>query len=258
MVVGAFPIAKLSVLLVKQISKPIANLCKERAKNHPFFRTYVCMPPAQFYNWCEIQTKMWILNMGKPVNIPVLSEAMAIELGANLLGEGIIFALGAGLLIFEYNRQGRKEEAKETQRVSEMSHINRTIEDLYFTVQKQETQLREMERIVLSLTGQPPKHYDEKEPKRRPSDPPKPNPPQANIKSEPVKEIVTFTTPYPERGLVNKALNYIQLDVLTFTVDANNNNKNKLFVTSVDDTREDSVITNALHHIENHLHSLFD
>lgn len=47
MVVGAFPIAKLSVLLVKQISKPIANACKERAKNNPFFRTYVCMPPAQ-------------------------------------------------------------------------------------------------------------------------------------------------------------------------------------------------------------------
>lgn len=47
MVVGAFPIAKLSVLLIKQISKPIANICKERAKNSPFFRTYVCMPPAQ-------------------------------------------------------------------------------------------------------------------------------------------------------------------------------------------------------------------
>lgn len=47
MVVGAFPIAKLSVLLIKQISKPIANVCKERAKNSPFFRTYVCMPPAQ-------------------------------------------------------------------------------------------------------------------------------------------------------------------------------------------------------------------
>lgn len=47
MVVGAFPIAKLSVLLIKQISKPIANICKERAKNNPFFKTYVCMPPAQ-------------------------------------------------------------------------------------------------------------------------------------------------------------------------------------------------------------------
>lgn len=47
---------------------------------------------------------MWILNLGKPVNIPVLNEAMAIELGANLLGEGIIFIIAAGVLIAEYSR----------------------------------------------------------------------------------------------------------------------------------------------------------
>lgn len=47
---------------------------------------------------------MWIMNLGKPVNIPVLNEAMAIELGANLLGEGIIFIIAAGILISEYNR----------------------------------------------------------------------------------------------------------------------------------------------------------
>lgn len=47
---------------------------------------------------------MWILNLGKPVNIPVLSQEMAIELGANLLGESVIFVIGAGLLIVEYAR----------------------------------------------------------------------------------------------------------------------------------------------------------
>lgn len=56
------------------------------------------------YNWMEVKTKMWILNLGKPVNVPELSETVAIELGANLLGEGIIFSIGAGLLIFEYRR----------------------------------------------------------------------------------------------------------------------------------------------------------
>lgn len=47
MVVGAFPAVKLAVLAFKQLSKPIANVMKERAKNHPFFRKYICMPPAQ-------------------------------------------------------------------------------------------------------------------------------------------------------------------------------------------------------------------
>lgn len=56
------------------------------------------------YNWCEIKLKMWVLNLGKPVHIPVLNEAMAIELGANLLGETIVFSIAALLVIMEYNR----------------------------------------------------------------------------------------------------------------------------------------------------------
>lgn len=47
MVVGAFPAAKLGVLALKQISKPIATFLKSRAKNSQFFRQYICMPPAQ-------------------------------------------------------------------------------------------------------------------------------------------------------------------------------------------------------------------
>lgn len=47
MAIGAFPAAKLGVLAIKQISKPIANVIKSNAKQSPIFRKYVCMPPAQ-------------------------------------------------------------------------------------------------------------------------------------------------------------------------------------------------------------------
>lgn len=47
MVIGVFPAAKLGVLAIKQISKPIANVLKSNAKSSPFFRKYICMPPAQ-------------------------------------------------------------------------------------------------------------------------------------------------------------------------------------------------------------------
>jgi len=59
------------------------------------------------YNWCEVKTKMWIMNLGKPTTIPNLNEAMAIELGANLLGETIVFSIAAGILWVEYSRQVR-------------------------------------------------------------------------------------------------------------------------------------------------------
>ncbi|XP_050071998.1 putative OPA3-like protein CG13603 [Anopheles maculipalpis] len=151
MVVGAFPAAKLGVLAMKQISKPIANLLKERAKNSPFFRKYVCMPPAQFYNWMEVKTKMWALNLGKPTTVPVLNEAMAIELGANLLGEIIIFTIGAGLLLLEYQRQVRKEANKEEMMLQEKLELQATINELNFQVQRLDTQLREVARVTADL-----------------------------------------------------------------------------------------------------------
>ncbi|XP_073993707.1 putative OPA3-like protein CG13603 isoform X2 [Rhodnius prolixus] len=151
MVVAAFPAAKLGTLLIRQVSKPIANYAKERAKKHPFFRKYICMPPAQFYNWCEVKMKMWIFNLGKPTEIPSLNETMAIELGANLLGESIIFAIAAAILYLEYARQVRKETAKEEARKAEISTLSYTIQELYFQAERQDTQLRELMRRVADL-----------------------------------------------------------------------------------------------------------
>ena len=56
------------------------------------------------FNWIEVKTKMWALNLGQTVHVPPLTESMAVELGANLLGEFIIFGIGAAVLIYEYSR----------------------------------------------------------------------------------------------------------------------------------------------------------
>ncbi|XP_063231646.1 optic atrophy 3 protein homolog [Bacillus rossius redtenbacheri] len=151
MVVGAFPIVKLGTLVLRQISKPIANIAKEKAKQSPFFRTYICMPPAQFYNWCEVKARMWVMNLGKPVNIPSLNEAMAIELGANLLGEGIIFIVAVGVMVFEYTRSSRKEAAKEKALRDELDTMSYTVQELYFQNERQDAQIRELLRAVYEL-----------------------------------------------------------------------------------------------------------
>ncbi|XP_050353972.1 optic atrophy 3 protein homolog [Nymphalis io] len=260
MVVGAFPIAKLSVLLVKQISKPIANICKERAKNSPFFRTYVCMPPAQFYNWCEVKAKMWILNLGKPVNIPVLSQEMAIELGANLLGETVIFVIGAGLLVIEYNRQSKKEAAKEAKREDEMKHITGTITDLYFTVQQQQTQLREMERIINSLDGTKLKTP----PTSPPNGPALPASPLPPPKPQNISHIVDYNVhispaPYPNEGVILQSLNYIQMDVFSSFFSNSNGNEStqRIEKPKTQHKREPALLSEALHNIEHNFRSLF-
>ncbi|XP_059612452.1 putative OPA3-like protein CG13603 [Phlebotomus argentipes] len=151
MVVGAFPAAKLGVLFLKQISKPIANFMKNQAKKSPFFRQYICMPPAQLYNWWEVQAKMWSMNLGKPTNVQPLNEAMAIELGANLLGEVIIFAIGAGLLILEYTRQVKKDNTNQEKALQEKLELNLKLQELQLRGERQDAQLRELTRILADV-----------------------------------------------------------------------------------------------------------
>ncbi|XP_018569016.1 putative OPA3-like protein CG13603 [Anoplophora glabripennis] len=205
MVIGAFPAAKLGALLLKQISKPIANLVKEQAKSSPVFRKYVCMPPAQFYNWCEVKAKMWILNLGKPVNIPVLNEAMAIELGANLLGEGIIFTIAAGVLIAEYNRSSRKEATKEEMKKREVTEIQEAIKELYIQSEEQNAQIRELTRKLGHLDTHLQNIVRNSKPSTPNSTQPKNTPRDLTSKDNIVQEICY----YPDANIHNVSTNLI-------------------------------------------------
>lgn len=152
-VIGAFPAAKLGVLAIKQISKPIANLLKDNAKKSPFFRRYVIIPPAQFYNWIEVKTKMWGMNLGKTVMVPKLNDAMATELGANLLGETIIFVIGAGLLTWEYVRSSNKEAKKQEDQQTEKENLLKSILDLQSRVESQEAQIKSLTNNIDDISS---------------------------------------------------------------------------------------------------------
>ncbi|XP_075222563.1 optic atrophy 3 protein homolog isoform X2 [Lycorma delicatula] len=221
MVIQAFPAAKLGALLLRQISKPIATFIKEKAKGHPFFRTYVCMPPAHFYNWCEVKMKMWILNLGKPVNVPPLNEAMAIELGSNILGEAIIFFTAAGLILREYVRQIRKEEMKEEARNQELSFLNYTVKELNFQIEKQYSLIRDLHREINHLEdhiiNNPWKRYEKEKSTAAPPSPPEtstviPQPPAENTELN--KPHVINAVAYQSEHEVNPMhLDHINRDV---------------------------------------------
>lgn len=151
MVAGAFPIMKLAALAVRQISKPLANKLKSRAKNSHFFRTYICMPPAQMYHWMEVNVKMRLLNLGKPTEVSKLNENMAIELGAELLGEAIIFAVAVFTLTAEYIRSSRSEKAKVTATENRFQSLENNIEELRFVIEKQNAEIRHLNRVYFAL-----------------------------------------------------------------------------------------------------------
>lgn len=112
MVVGAFPMAKLFYLGIRQVSKPLANRIKDAARRSEFFKTYVCLPPAQLYHWVEMRTKMRIMGF-RGTAIKPLNEEAAAELGAELLGEATIFIVGGGCLVLEYWRHQTQQRNKE-------------------------------------------------------------------------------------------------------------------------------------------------
>lgn len=208
MVIGAFPAAKLGVLAIKQVSKPIASIIKSKAKEHQLFRNYICMPPAQLYNWVEVKTKMWALNLGKPVNVPPLTEAMAVELGANLLGEIIIFAIGAGVLIFEYARQTSNEAKKQENAKLEKDELTNRLAEMTFRLERQDAQLREMTRVLADIESR--SIFSWTKERIQEYHPFNPDNPDQSFHS-----YHTTSSYNPEGGLVMRALHFLETQVFT-------------------------------------------
>uniref|UniRef100_A0A1A8LUZ5 Optic atrophy 3 n=2 Tax=Nothobranchius TaxID=28779 RepID=A0A1A8LUZ5_9TELE len=148
MVVGAFPIAKLLYLGVRQLSKPVANRIKAGARRSEFFKNYICLPPAQMYHWIEMRTKMRIMGF-KGATIKPLNEDAAAELGAELLGEAIIFLIGGGCMVVEYSRQAANSRRKEEELNETITSLKTQIAELTLTTETLDTQLKEVKRLLL-------------------------------------------------------------------------------------------------------------
>ena len=94
---------------------------------------------------------MYLMNLGKPTKVAKLNEQMAIELGASLMGEVIIFSVAGGCLILEYNRQVAKETKKEEIRQAQLEKFTKDIEDLQSTTSRQEEEIRLLQNAIEDL-----------------------------------------------------------------------------------------------------------
>ena len=101
---------KIGTLLLKTLSKPLANSLKRRAQSNQRFERF-CVGLAQVYNNVDSRLKQSILDY-KSEPIKPLSEARAVELGANFLSELIIFGVGAATIIMETVRTSQNNKKK--------------------------------------------------------------------------------------------------------------------------------------------------
>jgi ElaB/YqjD/DUF883 family membrane-anchored ribosome-binding protein len=92
------------------------------------------------------------MNLGKPTKIARLNEQMAIELGASLMGEIIIFSVAGGCLVLEYNRQVTKESKKEDMRQQQLQKFTNDIQALYQMTVKQDSEIEYLRSSLYELT----------------------------------------------------------------------------------------------------------
>ncbi|XP_026544632.1 optic atrophy 3 protein [Notechis scutatus] len=156
MVAGAFPIAKLLYLGVRQLSKPLAARIKDGARASPFFRQYICGPPAQLYHWVEMRAKMRIMGF-RGSAIKPLNEEAAAELGAELLGEAIVFGVGGLCIFLEYSRQSSNSKKKEEELSSTLLGLQEQVTELSLTLETLDARLREMNRVLVEVSTAPKK-----------------------------------------------------------------------------------------------------
>ncbi|KAF9572418.1 hypothetical protein EC968_009896 [Mortierella alpina] len=127
---------KLGFLAIRTIAKPIANSIKSYSVKHPKYA-----PKARFSHKTEMQLKMKFLGY-KVESIRPLNDARAVEMGANFLGEAIIFGVAGSLIIAENARTRMNARDRK-------NHVDDTLDNLLLIT----SELRE-EFNQLSLTSE--------------------------------------------------------------------------------------------------------
>ncbi|XP_014662627.1 PREDICTED: optic atrophy 3 protein homolog [Priapulus caudatus] len=106
----------------------------------------------QSYHWADMQLKMRFLGL-KPTNIEKLNEAMAIELGTDMLGEMAIFTMAAAILYLESWRSSSKDQRKENQQNVQLDKLTESVQEMSITVAEQDAKIRELMHRLAELNA---------------------------------------------------------------------------------------------------------
>ena len=110
-----------------------------------------CFTFVTGYHRVDTGFRLRLMGIGKTKEVKPLTEEMAVDLGADMLGEIFIFVTGVGVIAAEYCRQSRKEATHESSQDVRLRNLEETVMDMRFTVEEQSAQIRELNRLVLSL-----------------------------------------------------------------------------------------------------------
>lgn len=105
------PMIKLGGLVARTLTKPLAKQVKSRAKVNAGLNA-VCLALGQRQHRISMQLHMGFRGISN-YTIKSLPADQAVEQGADLIGEVIIFSVALGAASLEYSRTSAKSREKE-------------------------------------------------------------------------------------------------------------------------------------------------
>lgn len=107
---AALPVTKLVGLLVKTFAKPLAKRIKSDIASFDTAKNIVMKIGRTEH---KVESYMTIWSSGYRVKtIKKIKDEEALKTGAEFVGEGFVYTVSAGVIIFEYKRSARNAERK--------------------------------------------------------------------------------------------------------------------------------------------------
>eukprot|EP00300_Choanocystis_sp_HF-7_P016021 c1926_g1_i1.p1 GENE.c1926_g1_i1~~c1926_g1_i1.p1 ORF type:complete len:170 (+),score=37.59 c1926_g1_i1:1-510(+) len=118
----SLPLAKLGVVFVKQISKPVGNTVKAVAARQQTLHTTL----ARFGKLAlTIEHKLNQFFLGKDATkMKLLSKEVCVDRGGDVLAEVFLFGLVGGATVWEYKSIAKKNALKEEKKTAELQAVH--------------------------------------------------------------------------------------------------------------------------------------
>ena len=85
------------------------------------------------------------------IQVEPLKENAAVELGAEMLGEVVVFSIGVAVLYAEYRRQKRGESREEDKHQENFQNLQNRVEELGLCVKKQTEQIGRINEVIRNI-----------------------------------------------------------------------------------------------------------
>ena len=103
------------------------------------------------YHRLEFHIRMQLMGHKGKIEVEPLKENAAVDLGAEMLGEVVVFSIGVAVLYAEYRRQKRGENREENKHQENFRNLQSKVEELALCVEKQNKEIEQLNKFLLKI-----------------------------------------------------------------------------------------------------------